>query len=166
MYSSIRSLVICKYRDSNHFRILNQSVESVWTVLRTVISANMVNDSTPLINNKIQLVLDSLENNIEKVLHWQISLKQNISSESLLYISVMQYFEILFREAAKKMYFFSGWATKVLLRPQSKNTFFSRKISKAKNYFKYFKFQVATIYEEGRQALVDRLINTFFGASL
>ena len=41
IYSSIRSLVICKYRDSNmfgnHFRILNarmvQSVESVWTVL-------------------------------------------------------------------------------------------------------------------------------------
>ena len=39
--SSIRSLVICKFRDSNmfgnHFRILNarmvQSVESVWTVL-------------------------------------------------------------------------------------------------------------------------------------
>ena len=41
IYSLIRSIVICKYRDSNifgnHFRILNarmvQSVESVWTVL-------------------------------------------------------------------------------------------------------------------------------------
>ena len=40
--SSLRSLVICKYRNSNmfgnHFRILNagmvQSVESVWTVLK------------------------------------------------------------------------------------------------------------------------------------
>jgi len=44
-YSSIRSLIICKYRDSNmsgnHFRFLNarivQRVESVWTVLYIVV---------------------------------------------------------------------------------------------------------------------------------
>ena len=48
IYTLIRLLVICKYRDSNmlgnHFRILNarmvQSVESVWTVLYTLINKN------------------------------------------------------------------------------------------------------------------------------